>query len=84
MSATLLMAQMPLNSSSSSTYLSQLAQNDAEVFLLVHLNGNGSQVVFYSFGTETAVELVYVIIVEGERVVADRHLGDTSYSALVC
>lgn len=84
MSVILLMAQMPPNSSSSSTYLSQLTQNDAEVFLLDHLIGDGGQVVFDSFGTEAAVELVYVIIVEGERGVADSHLGDISYSALVC
>lgn len=65
------------------TYLSQFAENNLEVFLLVHLPSDWIQVVFNSGGTEAAVELVYVVIVEGERLIADGHLGDRSYSALV-
>ncbi len=66
------------------SYLSQLAENNGKVFLLIHLLSDGLQAVFDGGGTEAAVELVYIIIVEGERLIADSHLGDLSYSALVC
>lgn len=65
------------------TYLSQLAENNPEVFLLVHLSSDWIQVVFNRVGSEAAVELSYVVIVEGERLIADGHLGDLSYGALV-
>lgn len=63
------------------TYLSQPAENNLEVLGLGHLPSDGIQVLFNSGGTEAAVELVYVVIDEGERHVADGHLGDHSYSA---
>lgn len=66
---------------SSVTYLSQLAEDNAEVFLLNHLLSDGIQVVSDGGGTEAAVELVYVVVVEGESFIADSHLGDCSYSA---
>lgn len=64
-------------------YLSQLAENDAEVLLLVHLRDDGIQVVPDDGCAEAAVELSYVVVVEGERLIADGHLGDGSYGAPV-
>ena len=64
------------------TYLSQLAEDNLEVLVIVHLIGEGVQVVFNGRGTEAAVELRYVVI-EGERRIADGHLGDLPYSALI-
>ena len=65
------------------THLVQLVEHNLEVFLLVHLVGDGVQVVPNSRGAEAAVELGYVVVAEGERLVADNHLGDGSYDALI-
>lgn len=64
------------------SYLSQLAEDNLEVILLIHLLSDGLQVVFDRGSSEAAVELIYIVIVEGEGVVADSHLGDQSHSAL--
>lgn len=66
------------------SYLPQLAQDDAEVLLLHQRVGYGGQVVFDNLGTEANVKLVYVVIIEGERGVADGHLGDISNYAKLC
>lgn len=66
------------------SYLPQLAQDDAEVLVQIHLLHDGGQVVFDGLGTKAGVKLVYVVVVERERVVADGHLGDISCCALDC
>lgn len=66
------------------SYLPQLAQQDAEVLLLQQLAAHGGQVVFDNLGTEADLKLVYVIVIEGERGVADDHLGDIANCAVVC
>lgn len=60
----------------------QLAENDLQVILVVHLVRDAVQIVFNGGGAEAAVKLSDVIIVEGERLIADDHLIDLSYSAL--
>lgn len=64
-------------------HLSQLAENNSLKFLLVHFGDNGSQVLFHNRRVEAVVELVYVVVVKGERLIVDDHLGDQSGSALV-
>lgn len=65
------------------TYLSQLSQNNPEVIFIIDLVSDGSQVVFNGGGTEAGVELVYIVVVERERLITDSHLGNIPYSALI-
>lgn len=51
-------------------------------FLLVHFGHDGSQVVSDDGGIEAAVELVEVVVVEGEGLVVDDDLVDRSDRAL--
>lgn len=44
------------------TYLSQLAENNLCVVLLLHLVNEGIQVVFDNGGIEAAGELIYIIV----------------------
>lgn len=66
-----------------SAHLVQLDEHNAQEVLLVHLLCDGTQVVPDRRGTEAAVELGHVVVVEGERLVHDGHRSDLSDRALM-